>query len=629
MNASVLPRAALAAFLAVMLALTCLSPALAVDAERPAAPAAAAAEPAAFEKTEVVYANLSAEGAPEAVFVVNRFDVASAGVVTDWGAYAERASLTDGRQLKPAADGEGASDGVEVVCDEGVFSYQGTDPAGVALPWDIAVSYRLNGQRMTPDQIAGKSGDAEVRLTVTRDPDADPAFAASFMVQATFTLPGAVWSDVRAEGGVVALAGSDQTVAFTVLPGHDGDFTLTGHVEGFELAGAQIAALPYASVIEMPDASDLEGQMGQLADAVAALDDGTASLAAGAEGLAAGSAGLRDGVRSLSDGLGALDASSGSLTVASSQVAGALDALAAGLAGADLSGVEDLGALTGALGQAADGLDALAAQSAAVRDGYGRALGALDGAMAAIPAPTLGEAQIGSLMAAAQASGNPADAATAAELARAYEAAQTARGTYQAVAPALDGARQLLAVLGADAVTAGSPAFLAASLRAMAGGLEQADPAAAVAQLRELAPGVAELAGQYRALDEGLASYVGGVGRLAAGAAALSGGARELAGGLGQFASGASDLAAGAGQLAGETADLPARMRASMDELMADYDFPEFEPASFVDGRNQSVAAVQFVMALAPVEPAPAPEPEPAEASEPTVLDRLLALFGL
>ena len=38
MNASVLPRTALAAFLAVMLALTCLSPALAVDAERPAAP---------------------------------------------------------------------------------------------------------------------------------------------------------------------------------------------------------------------------------------------------------------------------------------------------------------------------------------------------------------------------------------------------------------------------------------------------------------------------------------------------------------------------------------------------------------------------------------------------------------
>ena len=106
------------------------------------------------------------------------------------------------------------------------------------------------------------------------------------------------------------------------------------------------------------------------------------------------------------------------------------------------------------------------------------------------------------------------------------------------------------------------------------------------------------------------------------------GGADALAGGIGQLASGAGSLSAGAGQLAGETADLPARMRASMDELMADYEFPAFEPASFVDARNQSVAAVQFVMAIALVEPEPEPQPEPEPEPEPTILDRLVALFS-
>ncbi len=434
MSKTLFSRAGLAGLLALALALTGLGPALARSADAPAGSSGAAgvSEPAAFEKTEVVYANLSPEGAPEGIYVVNRFDVSAAGVVTDWGAYGERASLT-GQALRPASGSPDASEGIEATVEEGVFSYQGTAPAAAALPWDVTVSYRLNGQKMTPEQIAGKSGDAEVRLTVTRNPDADPAFAASYMVQATFTLDGEAWTDVRAEGAVVAMAGADKTVAFTLLPGRDGDFTFTGRVKGFTLAGAQLAALPYATVVEMPDVSDLEGQMGQLADAISALDEGTASLASGAGSLAEGGASLRDGTRALSEGLDALAASSGSLTAASAQIAGALDALSAGLAGADFSGVEELGQLAPALRALADGLDELGAQSAAVRDGYGSALAALDGALAAIPEGTLTQEQIGSLMAAAQKSGNPADAATAAELARTYEAAQRARGTYQAV----------------------------------------------------------------------------------------------------------------------------------------------------------------------------------------------------
>lgn len=625
MSKPLFSRASLAAFLAAVLVLTALAPGLARGAAAPDVPTAdVPSEPAVFDKTEVVYANLSAEGVPEGIYVVNRFDVAEAGLVADWGAYEERASLT-GQALRPASGGQGAPECVEVACEAGVFSYQGTAPAGAVLPWDVEVSYRLNGQKMTPDQIAGKSGDAEVRLSVTRDASADAAFAESFMVQATFTLDGDVWTDVDAEGAVVAMAGSDKTVAFTLLPGRDGEFAFTGHVEGFTLDGAQLAALPYATVVEMPDASDLEGQMGQLADAIAVLDGGSASLASGADALASGGTGLKEGTRALSQGLDALAASSGSLTGASAQIAAALDAVSAGLAGADLSSVEQLGQLAPALRSLADGLDALGAQSAAVRDGYDRALAALDGAAADIPAASLSQEQIGALVAATQGSDN---AATVAALLEAYEAAQRVGGTYQAVRPALDGARQLLAVFAADGAAQGSPAFFATSLRSVASGLEQADPAAQAGRLSELAAGIGQLADQYRAFDEGLGSYVAGVGQTAQGARALVGGAEQLAAGIGQLASGAGSLADGTGQLAGETADLPARMRASMDDLMADYDFPAFEPASFVDERNESVTAVQFVMALAPVEPAAEPDPEPVDEPGPTVLDRLLALFA-
>ena len=70
-------------------------------------------------------------------------------------------------------------------------------------------------------------------------------------------------------------------------------------------------------------------------------------------------------------------------------------------------------------------------------------------------------------------------------------------------------------------------------------------------------------------------------------------------------------------------------MRERMGEMMADYDFPEFDPVSFVDERNKNVTAVQFVLLTdaieKPADEVSEKEPEP----EPTMWDRFLALFGL
>ena len=69
-------------------------------------------------------------------------------------------------------------------------------------------------------------------------------------------------------------------------------------------------------------------------------------------------------------------------------------------------------------------------------------------------------------------------------------------------------------------------------------------------------------------------------------------------------------------------------MRERMDDLMADYEFPEFDTVSFVSpSGNEQVTAVQFVMTTPAIE-APEPEPQPEEeAAEPTVWDRFLDLF--
>lgn len=55
---------------------------------------AASSSTATYQKSEVVYASLSAAGAPEAVYVVNRFDVEKSGTVVDHGDYTKVQNLT-------------------------------------------------------------------------------------------------------------------------------------------------------------------------------------------------------------------------------------------------------------------------------------------------------------------------------------------------------------------------------------------------------------------------------------------------------------------------------------------------------------------------------------------------------
>ena len=611
-------RTGLIAVLTVALSATCVPGAMALAqdgaAQAKAASTSAASAPAAtYEKSEVVYATLAANGKPEAVYVVNRFDVEAAGTVVDHGDYTAVQNLTNETELARVGDA------TTFEAKEGTLYYQG-DAADTTLPWNVSIAYELDGKKVEADQLADASGDLSIHVTTARNDAVDPAFYDSFMLQITFTLPGAVATEVAGEGATIAQSGEDTTVAFTVLPGQDGDFTLTAKVKDFEMTGVQIAALPYSSVIEMPDTDEMVDGMSTLPDAVSALADGTSSLAAGVDELTSGAQSLSSGSAAFGQGLNQLNGSSSQLVSASSQIGSALSAIASGLQGADLSQLDQLGQLPGGLNALADGLASTREGVEKVRDGYAVSLNALDGAIAAIPDGTLTAEQIGSLAAAASVSGNPDDAATLNQLLANYEAAQTVKGTYAATKAAFDGASQLLGSLP-DAL-----AQQEAALRSMAFSLDAAVGGGQLDQLSQLADGIAQLSGQYGQFHEGLTQYASGLSALAGNYSQLSSGTSQLASGTGQLASGASELSSGMGQLNASTITLPDTMKEQISELMADYDFPEFDPVSFMSSQNADVEAVQFVMTTAAIEQPEAPEEEEPE-QEQTIWDRFIALF--
>lgn len=610
-------RTGLAALLTVALSVACVPGALALaqdeSAKEPGASGASAqpASTATYRKSEVVYANLTASGKPEAVYVVNRFDVTGAGSIADYGDYTAVQNLTNQTDLKRQGNATVFEAG------EGAFFYQG-DAARTALPWRVSLEYKLDGKTVPADQLAGASGALSIRVSTARNDAVPPAFYDSFMMQITFTLPGAVASEVTAEGATVASAGQDTTVAFTVLPGHDGDFELKAQVKDFRMAGAQIAALPYSSVIEMPDTSGMADGMTSLSDAVSQLAAGASSLASGASALSSGVQGLSSGATSFGQGLAQLDLSSGALVEASSQIKTAFDAMSAALSKIDPAQLEQLKQLPDAIDQIADGLEVLARQAHAVQHEYSQAMTALDGAIEGLLANAPTQGQIDSLK--EYVKGDSSQAETVQKLLSVYEAAQAVKAAYVEGKPAFDDADN---ALSASAVALDQQV---AALRAAAKLLDAAVADGRVDQLVQVVEGLSQLPASYGQFHDGLVQYTSGVSALAASYGDLESGTSSLAGGASRLSGGAGSLSGGLGQLNATTITLPETMRKQIEEMTAEFDFPEFDPVSFVSPDNKNVAAVQFVMSTAAIEKPEVPQEKESKA-EPTLWDRFLALF--
>lgn len=616
----------IAGALVVVLALSAPSSA-ALAADRASAQGAEAAQTqvqaifpastAVFDKTEVVYVSLDATGAARSASVVNMFDVESGGQIVDFGPYDDVLSLSEGKAL--SREGQATSFSV----GEGTFLYQG-DISQPVIPWNISLSYELDGRSVSADEVAGVEGEVTIHLKTGRNEDADRAFYDSYMLQATFTLPAGTCSDVVAEQATLAMSGEDRTVAFTVLPGHDGDFTIKMNARDFALPSAQIVALPYTSVIEMPSADGMVDGISQLGDAVSRLASGASQLDAGSSEFASGVDDFAAGSAQFGEGLSTLAASSDQLTEASAQVNAAFTAVGEVLGRIDLSQVDELAKFPGLMRDLADALDAVAGTASEVSVAYSAAYGELAGSMDAIPDGTVSDDQMEAIRQLADTTDDAADDETVETLVSTYRVAQSAKQTFAEHRDAFDAAKRNLE---ATAQLSSGMSEVARLLRVMADEFDASIEAGGLEDLKGLLGGVGELAQGYSLFHQGLVSYTDGVKALASNYAQMNAGAQELSAGAGRLAQGVSAYSGGVSQLNIATIDLPQTMKDQIASMMSDYDFPAFEPRSFTSQDNTSTSEVQFVIST------PAIEKEVVQvAEEPEVelsfWDRLFALFS-
>ncbi|MDL2236915.1 hypothetical protein LJC56_03665 [Christensenellaceae bacterium OttesenSCG-928-K19] len=567
-------------------------------------------------KDEVVYATLDAAGSVDAIYTVNHFSSAKGERITDYGEYDSVVNLTNTDQLTAA------SGAVSFTSDADNFYYQG-NMSSTDLPWLFDISYKLDGSSMAPEDTAGKDGKLELGITSSQNGKTDPTFYENYMLQITVTLDTEKCSNIEAPDATIASAGKNKSIAFTVLPGGDANYTVTTDVQNFSMAGISIAAVPYSMNMDMGDL-DMEGQLedleklpeaiSELNDGVGKLEDGTSEMKSGANQLASGSSGIKSGLNQISG-------NSSKLVDGSAKINDALSQIATELGTSDLENLDlsQISQLPDGLSRLSGGLRGLSGGLTKLKDGFTLAYATLDGAIAGIP--TIDPTHIGALQIAVQ--NNTTLEGYLGELTNAYTAAQTVKVIYSQVKAAFDAVGDTVDTM---TVTMGTMAdTLDETIAEIGGALGNLD---GLDKLPDLVSGLAQLSGEYSDFHNGLVGYTSGVQTLASKYSEFDSGISEFNSGVGELNDGIGELYDGTSTLNDEIADLPDLIQDEIDNLKEQYMPSDFEAISFTSSKNTDTGFVQFVLQTAAIEePEEETQPVEEEAENETFWDRLVSLF--
>jgi len=279
-------------------------------------PASAAAKSSA--KEEVIYGILNTDGSVKNLYAVNIFTDKD---ITDYGNYKEIKNLTNADKINYK------NDEITIKSSSEMFYYQGT-LTNAALPWNIKITYKLDGKNISTEELAGKSGNLDIAIFITKNTEANSVFFDNYALQTTVTLDSDICSNIKADNAVIAEAGGKKQISATFLPGSGGNITVSADVKKFEMDSISVNAIKMALDVNI-NHDEFSNELSLLKKAASSLDDGAIGLLAGMEQFCAGMKEYSNGLKAYSEGLGELNDGVGELAYGAAGITQGLFELAA------------------------------------------------------------------------------------------------------------------------------------------------------------------------------------------------------------------------------------------------------------------------------------------------------------
>ena len=297
-------------------------------------------------------------------------------IVEDWLKNVDgAATIKDQSDLENIANVKGdetfSQDGQQLIwqADGKDIYYEGTTDK--ELPVTEAVTYYLDGQEVTPAELAGKSGKVTIRFdyenhekTKVATDSGDIEVYVPFTVITGMILPDS-FTNIQVTNGKVVSDGKNNIVVGMAMPGlheslqkdvseFDSDVKfpdyveMTADVENFELQmTASIAMTGLLSDLNLADmdldglensidtlseaSGDLESGSKSLADGLGTLNDSMAEFTKGAGDLSAGIKSYTEAATKIDQGLAALNKGTGTLTQGASALDSSAKTISAGV----------------------------------------------------------------------------------------------------------------------------------------------------------------------------------------------------------------------------------------------------------------------------------------------------------
>lgn len=623
-------------------------------------------------KEEVIYIMTEANGTVENVNVVNIFE---GGSITDYGDYSSVKMLTTTDDITQT------DDKITFTSTADKVYYQGTLEQ-VEIPWNISIQYFLDGKEYSADEIAGKSGSLEIKLSITQNSKCKTSFYDDYALQTTILLDTNLCDNIKSDGATIAEVGADKQLLYTILPGKGLDTSIYANVQNFEMDAISINGIKLNLNLEIDD-EELTAKVQELMQATQKLNDGASNLYSGAESLKNGSNSLDSGIVTLKSGVSTLDTGiktlqtgmqsmqaglntlnnqSASLTNVSKQIKTALETIQDSLSDISVSN-DKLEELTSASGNIKSGINNLFEGISTLRANLNytqyKAIMSQNGldidSLKTSNQTTIEECSnnISSLqIIIAELSQEGGHDSQIAQLNQQISSLQniiqilsvnssSINGTESYINSVSEQVNNLYA--GADTLNNEYETFntaIAELAQTLTGFM---------AKLPELTSGINQLLANYENFDSGIGEYTDGVATIVSsynqmldGVSSLASGSKELLNGtetlssktsqffdgIAELCDGAKQLNNGTNELNSETEKMDEQLENQINEILSSIEGDETEMKSFVSEKNQNVDNVQFVIKTKAIEQKNIEKVPNEETTETSLWKKFIQLFG-
>lgn len=280
---------------------------------------------------EAYYATMDYYGNITNGSVVKSYQMHGADRVTDYGSYDDVINLTDSTQ-PTVKDGKLQFDFSGSQDKPSRFYFEGkTKTPFTFMPWDLKLSYKLNGVDAKAEDLAGKSGLVEIDVDAVPNQSTGEYFRDNVTLEAVAAFNADDILSLKAPGAQVQLIGNLRVVLFMALPGEEQHFAIQVGADDFKFSGMTFLMVP-ATLSQLDQIADLRDAKNKTEDSYHAINNSMDVILNTLDGMSGSLNATASGLEELDKARGTISAGKGgvydSADQALSDLGGMADALA-------------------------------------------------------------------------------------------------------------------------------------------------------------------------------------------------------------------------------------------------------------------------------------------------------------